>query len=290
MKTSWQWLKVIVLTGRAGRDLPVSPESQFIQTVIEARYPPPAEAPNPRRTSRASPVRFARFSFERHCLEQCLLILTQIPAEERPESYGRETRIVVGPEFGVYGVVFQPARTSGQTQGHYIVRLRCNDLEKLQKATVSFASAADPAKAGRRSISITSRAASVGRRVPPRTPFTSTVTRLEVRSVANELLFRGDVVPIRSRLTLLRHTLANRSARVLAWISVVLIGLSAVLFFIEPEAGWWHWAEQMAGRLATGAFGALLVDGALDYDALRRSLFAGTGAVTHGALIDWKRV
>jgi hypothetical protein len=112
---------------------------------------------------------------------------------------------------------------------------------------------------------------------------------MEIRSVANEKLFTGRVIPITSRFSLLRQTLSDRSARVLAALSLVLIGISALLYWRFPTEGWWNWAEQLTGRLATGAFGALLVDGAMDYTALRKSLMAGTGPVTHGAVIHWDR-
>jgi hypothetical protein len=67
------------------------------------------------------------------------------------------------------------------------------------------------------------------------------------------------------------------------------VALSAVLFAVGPDDGWWMWTEQLMGRLATGAFGALLVESAIDYSALRRSLASGAGPVTHGAVIDWAR-
>jgi hypothetical protein len=43
------------------------------------------------------------------------------------------------------------------------------------------------------------------------------------------------------------------------------------------------------GRLATGAFGALLVEGAIAYGALRRTLASSAGPAGHGALLDWNR-
>jgi hypothetical protein len=119
--------------------------------------------------------------------------------------------------------------------------------------------------------------------------FESDVKRLEIRSVINERLFKGNVIPITGRFSLLRQVLSRRSARILLLLSLSLIVISAAFFALAPDQGWWQWCEQLVGRLATGAFGALLVDGAIEYSALRKSLMAGTGAVTQGAVVDWTR-
>jgi hypothetical protein len=107
--------------------------------------------------------------------------------------------------------------------------------------------------------------------------------------VANEKLFSGTVVPVTGRLSLLRRILSSGAAPVLLGLSAILVGLSAFLYWQFPTQGWWLWTEQLIGRLATGAFGAFLVDGALDYAALRKSLLAAGGPLTHGAVIQWDR-
>jgi hypothetical protein len=282
---------VITSAEHAGRDLPVSPESQYIQKEINDAFPLSITDPDVAQ-------QFAPFSFERHCLEQSLLILTQIPKADRQESFQRSMTVITGPEFAVYGIVFGPLHTvstlknsAEKQQGTEVilVRLRCADLERLQKATVSFVSAMNPGTRPGGVRSYTSRGASVGRRVGSVQLFDADFSRLEIRSVTNEALFNGKVIPIRGRLALLRQTVSDDSARLLTVLSIILIAASALLYFFFPTAGWWEWAEQLIGRLATGAFGALLVNGAIDYSALRKSLLAGSGPVTHGALIDWQR-
>ena len=278
---------------KSGRDLPVSTSSAEIQTVIDAYVkasPHSTDGSEPEGSPGAKIGRaelFTHYSFERTCLEQALLILTQIDPNEHAESFAREFQVVAGPEFGVYGIVFWPHESSD----HFIARLRSNDLEKLQSATASFVSALNPGKTDGRTIQrVSSRSASVGRSVPARSQrFRSAIVRLEIRSVANEPLFKGIVVPITGRMTLLRESVADRSGMILASISVSLIVFSAALFWIFPTQPWGIWTQQLVGRLATGAFGALLVDGAIDYGALRKSLMAGTGPVTHGALVRWSR-
>lgn len=268
---------VALAAGKAGRDLPISPHSQFVQSVID----------------REGGQRFDRFSFERHCLEQALLILTQVPEIDHGEVYTREMVTVVGPEFGVYGLILHRAPAHRGTADHYIVHLRCRDLERLQKATGAFVSALNPMRVhGAASVRAVS-AGATGRRWRRRrsspSGFRSIVSRLEIRSEADEMLLTADVVPISGRLTLLQHSFANLPALLLTYLSIVLTAASALLFWLGPDAGWWSWAEQLMGRLATGAFGALLVDAATAYGALRRSLVANTGPASHGALLDWNR-
>jgi hypothetical protein len=279
---------VIDAARRAKRDLPVSPESQFIQDAINRKFPPSPESSTG--ATKHAPSAFAPFSFERYCLEQAILILTQIDSGERQEAFTRTMTIVVGPEFGVYGIMFQANSGGGEdNMASYQTRLRCNDLERLQAATTMFVSAIHPTQQDGAVRRFSSPSVSVGRRMPKHKPFVSEVRRLEIRSVANERLFTGTVVPITGRFSLLRQVLAGRSARVLSAISATLVVISAVLFELAPNAGWWEWTEQLVGRLATGAFGALLVDGAIDYTALRKSLTTATGPVTHGALVTWSR-
>ena len=281
--------EVIEAVRRAKRDLPVSPESQFIQDVIDKRYgrkrgaSKRASVPNEEEGQQ-----FAPFSFERLCLEQAILILTQIDSQERNESFAREMKVIVGPEAGVYGIMFK-GPSDGPERATYETRLRCNDLSRLQTTSALFVSAINPTQSDGPARSFASPGAAVARRMRQHRPFVSDVRRLEIRSVINERLFKGTVVPITGRLSLLRQVISRRAAKVLLLLSLSLIVASALLFALAPDHGWWQWSEQMMGRLATGAFGALLVDGAIDYSALRKSLMAGTGAVTHGALIDWTR-
>lgn len=281
---------VIEAGRRARRDLPVSPESQFIQDAIDKRFRSPGGSKG-NSGDDGSPDLFGPFSFERHCLEQAILILTQIDEVDRREAFAREMTVVAGPEFGVYGIMFHaPSGQDGDlSKASYQTRLRCNDLETLQTATISFVSAIHPADKATGVRRFTSQNAAIGRRLGKHKPFVSDVRRLEIRSVTNERLFQGRVIPVTGRFSLLRRVLAGRSARVLTAVSGLLILVSAVLFALAPSAGWWEWSEQLLGRLATGAFGALLVDGAIDYTALHKSLVAGRGPVTHGAIIDWER-
>jgi hypothetical protein len=289
---------VISSAARAKRDLPLSPESQFIQDAIDKRFGVSVSSKTRGRTvGQASDIEggterpFAPFSFERHCLEQAILILTQIDPGERADAFLRDMTVVVGPEYATYGIVFGPL---GQAAGaahtaSLKTRLRCNDLARLQTATTSYLSAMNPTKRDGVVRHFSSPAASIGRRMAAPPPFHSTVTRVEIRSVANERLFTGDVIPVKGRLSLLWRTISTGAARVLFALSVVLVIASAALFAFFPDDGWWQWTEQLMGRLATGAFGALLVDSAIDYTALRRSLMAGAGHVTHGAVVKWVR-
>jgi hypothetical protein len=289
--------EVIETARTSHRDLPVSPESQFIQDVIDKRF---GLVPSRRSGQRARPmaeaatvdsaptaVPFARFTFERNCLEQALLILTQIPENERNDAFQRSMKIVVSPEYKVYGIIFGAVGTSAS----YQVRLRCSDVEKLQTATTTFVSAMNPTKQRGSIHRYSSPSASVGRQGKGHLPFISSFTRAEIRSVTNEELFEGEVLPITGRLSLARHSFEARGAGgALAVISAFLVLASAALFALFPDQGWWNWCDQLLGRLATGAFGALLVDGAIDYSALRRSLLSGAGRVTNGAIIKWTRV
>ncbi|WP_347268964.1 hypothetical protein [Paracoccus sp. (in: a-proteobacteria)] len=283
---------VIVASDKARRDLPISPESQFIQDAINNKFGKPGVASQAAggSTGGANTSRFGMFTYERNCLEQAVLILTQIARDERTEAYQRNMTVISGPEFSVYGIMFSdPAKQAGNS-ATYQTRLRCNDLARLQTATTSFLSALNPGSSGGSIRRYTSRAASVGRRQGGVQPFISDIRRIEIRSVSNEQLFRGKAIPITNRFSLIRHTLSDHSARLLGGLSLLLIGVSAIIYAVAPDSGWWLWSEQLVGRLATGAFGALLVDSALDYSALRRSITGGTGAVTHGAMVDWTRV
>ncbi|HWT31262.1 MAG TPA: hypothetical protein VN240_09595 [Propylenella sp.] len=281
--------EVIEAVRRAKRDLPVSPESQFIQDAIDKRYGRRrGSAKGVSASTEEAGQQFVPFSFERLCLEQAILILTQIDSQERNESFTREMKVIVGPETGVYGIMFK-GPSDGAGRATFETRLRCNDLNRLQTASALFVSAINPTQGGGVSRTFASPGAAVARKMRQHRPFVSDVRRLEIRSVINERLFKGTVIPITGRLSLLRQVVSRRAAKVLLLLSLSLVVASALLFALAPEHGWWQWCEQMMGRLATGAFGALLVDGAIDYSALRKSLMAGTGVVTHGALIDWAR-
>lgn len=286
--------EVAVTAGKAGRDLPISPHSQLIQSVIDRCVAPDGDG-DPGRGSR-----FERFSFERHCIEQALLILTQIPEIDHGEVYTREMVAVVGPEFGVYGLVLHRAPAHrGTATDHYIVHLRCRDLERLQKATAAFVSALNPVRHhGAPAAAVSAVAGRVRRGRPGRRRergsgagrrLRSIVSRLQIRSEADELLFTANVVPICGRFTLLQHSFANLPARVLTFLSLALTAASALLYWLGQDEGWWRWSEQLTGRLATGAFGALLVDAATDYVALRRTLVASAGPFGYGSLLDWSR-
>lgn len=280
--------EVIEAVRRAKRDLPVSPESQFIQDAIDKKYGRKRGASKRASAPDEEGQQFAPFSFERLCLEQAILILTQIDSQERKESFSREMKVIVGPEAGVYGIMFKGPSDEVE-RATYETRLRCNDLNRLQTTSALFVSAINPTQSDGPVRPFASPGAAVARRMRQHRPFVSDVRRLEIRSVINERLFKGTVVPITGRLSLLRQVISRRAAKVLLFLSLSLVAASALLFALAPDHGWWQWSEQMMGRLATGAFGALLVDGAIDYSALRKSLMAGTGAVTHGALIDWTR-
>lgn len=284
--------EVIGAAEKAKRDLPTSPESQFIQDAINKRFkltPGSRDSSEPGRAQGAT-HRFAMFNYERNALEQAILILTQIPREDRSDAFAQEMAVVGGPEFSVYGVVFAGTSQASASSLTMQARLRSNDLATLQTATSSFVSALNPGAQTAGVRRYTSRAASIGRQRVVGPSFESDLQRIAIRSVTNELLFQGRAIPIRSRFSLLRHTLSDHSAKLLGGLSLLLLGLSALLYAFFPEEGWWLWTEQSVGRLATGAFGALLVDSALDYTALRRSITGGTGTVTHGAVIDWSRV
>jgi hypothetical protein len=283
-------MDVIRSVNRANRDLPVSPDSQFIQDAIDRKFGAGAKAGKARVAASSEPTggKFEPFSFERLCLEQAILILTQIDIQERKESFAREMQIVVGPDSKVYGLMFRHV-VADKERVTYETRLRCNDLSRLQTASTLFVSALNPVSSPGSPRIFTSTGAAIGREGPKRRTFTSEITRLEIRSVINEPLFEGTAIPITGRFSLLRKVLSENSAKILLWLSVALIAASIALFALAPDQGWWQWSEQLVGRLATGAFGALLVDGAIEYSALRRSLMAGTGAVTHGAVINWGR-
>lgn len=280
---------VIASVNRAHRDLPVSPESQFIQDAIDKRFGGRKRHDAGATTAGETPSKpFAPFSFERLCLEQAILILTQIDVSERKEAFSRIMTVIVGPESGVYGIMFR-APSADKGRASYQTRLRCNDLNRLQTTSASFVSAINPTRSEGPLRTFSSRGASVSRRGRSHRPYESSISRLEIRSVINERLFNGKAIPVTGRFSLLMQVLSRRSALVLFALSVALIVLSALLFALAPDDGWWQWVEQLVGRLATGAFGALLVDGAIDYTALRKSLMAGSGPVTHGAVIDWER-
>jgi hypothetical protein len=199
--------------------------------------------------------------------------------------------VLVGPEYATYGIVFGGLSKSAET-AHTASFQTATSMQRPQPPSdgdESDLSAMNPTKREGTVRPFSSPAASIGRHTAAQTPFASHVTRVEIRSVANEKLFTGEVIPVTGRFSLLRRTLSTGAARVLLAVSVLLVILSAVLFAFFPDEGWWMWTEQLMGRLATGAFGALLVDSAIDYTALRRSLMAGAGPVTHGAVINWIR-
>jgi hypothetical protein len=86
---------VIASVKRAKRDLPVSPESQFIQDSIDRRFGGKSgERRGGTAREESNGKQFEPFSFERLCLEQAILILTQIDSQERKESFAREMTIV----------------------------------------------------------------------------------------------------------------------------------------------------------------------------------------------------
>jgi len=264
---------IIAKLHRGGHEIPVSPDSRFIQAAIDGLD--------------GAKEKFQHYTFERTALAQALLILLQIPSDHRAEAFQRKL-VIIKSQTNVYGVLFlDPAVQKTELRAHaYQARLRSPDQATLQQATVEFVSAMSPTKGAERSRQFSSRSAAVTRRSNAR-PFTATFSRVEIRSVTNELLLRGHVIPIRGKLSLLWHALNRSAGRLLLALSVLLVGISAILFGLAAEEGWWHWAEQLAGRLATGAFGALLIDGAIDYSALRESVSA-SGQLSSGALIEWK--
>lgn len=277
-------LGIITRAEKESRELPLSPDSQLIQNEIDRNFAGPDGSGGDRPMLLQS--RFDVGTHERLCLEQALLILTQIDPKKRRELFQQDMTVVVGPRFTVYGIIFRAA-SNGRTT-HFDARLRSNDIDRLQEATASFVSALLPGKrpATRRFYSS---AAAIGRESLGTAVIETDFRRPEIRSVVNEPLFEGEVIPIKSRISLIRHAITDGASRILAALSVLFIGISLVLFMFFPHDSWWNWSEQLAGRLATGAFGALLVDSAIDYAALRKSMMSGTGPIVHGALIRWKR-
>ncbi|UFN43651.1 hypothetical protein [Nocardioides okcheonensis] len=267
--------RVLDKVRRAGQDLPVSPDSRFIQTVITDHDKGPDR-------------RFEQFTFEHTALSQALLLLVQIPLDERDEAFQRDM-VVIKSQENVYGILFLDP-PAVETRTHSLqARLRSPDLGALQRATAEFVGALSPAKRGPADARVfTSRGAAVRRGGHARL-FTTSFASIQVRSVTNELLMTGQAIPINGRLSLIWQSVNRSAGRVLLGISLSLVAVSAALFAFSPDTGWWAWTEQLAGRLATGAFGALLVDGALDYTALRQALLKGSGDVTHGAVVEWAR-
>lgn len=267
--------RVLDRVEKARQDSPVSPDSRFIQATIGEHDP--------------SGEKFKPFTFEHAALSQALLLLVQIPVSERPEAFQRAMVIIKSQE-NVYGILFLDPPGQSKTRSHSMqARLRSPDLGVLQRATTEFVAAMNPSQTsatGGRTYS--SRGAAV-RRSGQAPLFTSEFNSIHIRSVTDEALMTGKAIPIKGRLSLVWHAVNRSSGRVLLLISLLLVGLSAALFAFSPDTGWWAWSEQLAGRLATGAFGALLVDAAIDYTALRQSLLKGGGDVTHGAVVEWTR-
>ncbi len=263
---------ILVKLDKDKHEIPVSPDSRFIQGAIDGI----ADAAE----------KFKLHSFERTALAQALLILVQIPLAERAEAFQRNM-YVIKSQGNVYGVLFTDPRTTTPMNVHtYQARLRSPDESALQRATVEFVSAMSPVASSGRTRTISSRSASVTRRGAG-SPISTRFDEVEIRSVTNELILRGRVIPVRGQLSLAWHAITRSSGKVLLILSALLIALSALLYWKAPAEGWWHWAEQLSGRLATGAFGALLVEGAIDYSALREAV-SGGGAFTSGALIEWQ--
>ncbi|MBX7443367.1 MULTISPECIES: hypothetical protein [unclassified Arthrobacter] len=213
--------------------------------------------------------------------------MTQIDRNKRRELFKQDMTVVVGPRFTVYGIIFKAASNGRST--HFDARLRSNDIDRLQEATASFVSAMLPGKRAGATRRFYSSGAAIGRERRAAAVIDTDFRGPEIRSVVNEPLFEGEVIPIKSRASLVRHAITDGSSRILAVLSVLFIGISLILFMFFPHDSWWNWSEQLTGRLATGAFGALLVDSAIDYAALRKSVMSGTGPIVHGALIRWKR-
>lgn len=280
-----------LVLGQEGES-PTSPESKKISDAIEGHFKP--ERKKLRKAGDLDSKRrryvdqFLTEDSERHFLQNAVLILTQIDERERSEAFHQGMTTIQSSDGHAVGVLFRHMGGTKKT-ATYTARFRYGELYGLKRAAARFASAVHPTKTPGKIRTLVSEGGAVGTRGRKEQRFVSEVKRLEIRSIANEQLDEGQVIPISGPFALFRQVLRRRPVIVLITISVLLALCSALIFQFAPDSGWWEWTEQLLGRLATGAFGALLVDGAFDYGILRSLLKSGSGNVTHGALIDWQR-
>ena len=260
-------------------EVPISPQSSSIQRAIDERFP------------QSQVNQFLPNTFERGCLANAVLILCQIDGSERELALQKSLTLVTSNDQLVQGVIFSSPENlaiepSSSQRGFFEVRLRCSDLSLLRMATSKFVSALHPGRR-RTQRTFSSQGASVTRRGRSSIAFDTAIQKVEIRSVANEAVDVGEVVPVKNQLDLIVKAIELGSSRILFYLSLLLVGASAALYWWFPDAGWWNWTDQLIGRLATGAFGALLVDGSMEYSALRESASSGHGPVLAGAVVRW---
>jgi hypothetical protein len=224
----------------------------------------------------------------RTALAEVLSILMQMP-EDRRRDVDAHRLSVIRTSTGCYGLLHWQPRSP-----QVIVRIRNRDGRRIKAGLAEVATALVSRKhleEGEITFADGPSAATV--RVgggPLHTTFQKAVLLSPTRE--EETILEGGSREVRSRAPALRFLFKSGSTRLISLIGLLFLTVSAMLFaaaqgqWYPHEAALIGWLDQLFGRLATAAFGAVLIDAAIKYQALLKSL--RVGRFTRGVVIDWQ--
>lgn len=214
-----------------------------------------------------------------------ILILCQIPVSRREDVLASRLLLVYHYGFACAGLL-----TWNAGQGPCEVRLRQSDQSVLVSATHSMCALLSSRKLTRRTRrQVTSGAGSTMLEVEEATPVATEFGTIELKAVGGDLVARGEVVQLSSSWKAYRYLLFDGPKRGLFIVGAGLVVVSAGLRFgLEPPpASVADWLDGLVGRLATAAFGAQLVNSAIDFNALAPTSTRRGFRFEAGSTIKW---
>lgn len=224
-------------------------------------------------------------SHDQIVLREGLLILSQVPTARRTQVLASHLTPIYHYGFESVGILSWLAGSAALT-----IRLRQSDQSVLLEATQALAALLSSRRVTRRVRRQQSKPR--GSRIVPvteATPVRSDFGIIDLRAVGGDLVARGDVVQLHSAVRAYRYLLFDGPKRGLFLAGATLVGVSAVLTFgVHPSPdSVVDWVDGMVGRLATAAFGAQLVNTAIDYNALAPVITRHGLRFETGATIKW---
>lgn len=229
---------------------------------------------------------------EQLVIRESVLILCQVPDARRNDVLASTLVPVYHYGFACTGLLAYEANASSFT-----VRLRQSDQSVLLEATQAMCALLSSRKLTRRTKrQLTSSGGSRVMEVSEITPVVTTFGQIELKAVGGDLVASGEVIQLSSSWKAYRYLLFDGPKRGLFLAGVALVAVSAGLRFgVEPPT---HsivdWIDGMVGRVATAAFGAQLVNSAIDYNSLapastRRGIRFEAGATVKWTWVDGRR-
>jgi hypothetical protein len=258
--------------------LDLGPRSSVIQDVARAAYPDEAH----------DDQKYFNARTRRSALAHVLSILLQVPTDRRMDEAAHHLSVIQTSN-GCFGLLYWRPQSP-----QIIVRIRNRDGRKIKAGLAEIASALVSRKhLDEVEVSFSEGTSAGVTKIGGDALYTSFNKAVLLSPTRDEeTILEGDIKEVQSRATAVRYLFRNGSTRLISLIGMLFLGLSAALFV----AAQWHWMpedealvgwlDQLFGRLATAAFGAVLIDAALKYQALLKSL--KVGRFSRGAVIDWQ--